>query len=162
MTIDLNVLKASIDATPMGMAVTALLSQGKPVNHIVTDADTGESYTSHNGGPFERSHAWVEAIVNGTEYRDPGELNPLIKRTAACSPTAKRQHDARVLSMLEYLITYYRRDLTNHVGFNRTCRELVAHLTDAHIRQKLKACATNYDRWDLLIEHVVSSLDPNV
>jgi len=162
MAIDLNALKASIDATPIGMAVTALLSQGKPVNHVVADADTGESYTSHDGGPFERSHAWVEAMVNGTEYRDPGKLNPLIKWTAARSPTAKRQHDERVLSMLEYLITYYRRDLTNHLNFNRTCGRLVAHLTDAHIRQKLKACDTNYDRWDLLIEHVVGSLDPNV
>lgn len=84
---DFAQLKIFFDASPEGRAIAQQQAMGQQLNHVITDPTTGESFVSHQGGPYERAHAFIEAMINGTEYRDPGEVNPLkAKPSQARSP----------------------------------------------------------------------------
>ncbi|CAX22443.1 protein of unknown function [Methylorubrum extorquens DM4] len=113
---------------------------------------------SENGGPYEPAHAFIKAMMTGSVYRDPGKLNPIASHAVRRSPRRKATHDAEVVSMMRYLIDYYRADLLTHPAFDRVLEEMTAVSDSPAARRRLSALNTNYDRWDLLIASVVDSL----
>ena len=159
MTIDLNSFNAAIQNDPMQKAVADLCAKGVPINRIIFNEETGDVLMSEDGGPYERAHAFIKAMVTGTVYRDPGQLNPVASYAVRRSPQRKAAHDAEVVSMMRYLIDYYRTDLLTHPALDRVLEEIAAVNDSPAARKGLSALNTNYDRWDLLIESVVDCLD---
>jgi hypothetical protein len=74
------------------------------------------------------------------------------------SPQRKATHNAEVVSMMRYLVDYYRADLLTHPAFDRVLEEMAVVIHSPTARKRLSALNTNYDRWDLLIESVVDCL----
>jgi hypothetical protein len=157
MTIDLSLLNQTIQNDPMHKAVAQLCAEGHAINHVVFN-EAGHVLVSENGGPYEPAHAIIRAMVMGTEYRDPGKLNPVASYAVSRSPQRKVAHCAEVVSMMRYLIDYYRADLLTHPALDRVLEEMAVAIHRPTARKTLSALNTNYDRWDLLIESVVDCL----
>jgi hypothetical protein len=159
MTIDLSSFNEALQNDPMQKAGADLCAAGVPINRVIFNEETGDVLMSENGGPYERAHAFIKAMVTGTVYRDPGQLNPAASYAVRRSPQRKATHDAEVVSMMRYLLDYYRADLLTHPALDRVLEEMAAVNDSPAARKGLSALDTNYDRWDLLIESVVDNLD---
>ena len=159
MTIDLNSFNEAIQNDPMQKAVADLCAKGVPINRIIFNEETGDVLLSEDGGPYEPAHAFIKAMVTGSVYRDPDQLNPVASYAVRRSPQRKASHDAEVVSIMRYLIDYYRADLLTHPALDHVLEEITLAIHRPATRKTLSALNTNYDRWDLLIESVVDCLD---
>src|ERR1700709_897961 len=119
MNFNLDAFNHSIRHNPMYKDIAKRRSQGTPINHVVIDTETGDVLMSENGGPYEAAHPHIKAMATGTPYRDPGDLNPVASYAVRLRPGRKAAHDAEVVSMMKYLIEYYRADLLSHPALDR-------------------------------------------
>jgi hypothetical protein len=159
MTFHLDAFNQSIQHDPMYKDIAKQRSRGTPINHVVIDTETGDVLVSENGAPYVPAHPYIKAMVTGTPYRDPGDLNPIASDAVRLHPDRKAAHDAEVVSMMQYLIEEYRADLLTHPALDRILNEMVAANDRPSNRKALAALGTNYDRWDLLLEKVIDRLD---
>ncbi|KMO40644.1 hypothetical protein VQ02_07330 [Methylobacterium variabile] len=119
----------------------------KDVNIAITDADTGQTMVSYDGGEtYERAHALIESMVTGKPYIDPGKVDP-------------RDADAELtIHVCKYLVEHYRRDLLEHKLLEEAVSGILASARNDR-RGWMARQSDNYGRWDLLLESLFEWLD---
>ncbi len=161
MTIDLAILNSLLAQHQPALA-EAMRAQGVPedalANLVVLDEASG-TVLSNTGpdGTLERAHGWIRERVTGTAYRDPGEVDPLPRKSVMRNATLKVQHDERVRDMLLYLLDYYRPDLARHPRIGHALDHVVASMIE--YRATLAELPDAYTRWDLIVESTIDWLE---
>ena len=120
---------------------------GLPLMVVHHDAATGEVLCSKDGGPFVHAHGEIKAMVTGEPRRDPGLIDP---------QTASK---AEIRSMLLYLVANFRPDLTDHPCFGYMVSGLINALSRPGNREILSSLENNYQRWDSIVDTLVSIID---